>query len=92
MRTSPEQDTANASSIASTLQQLSISFGVATAGLTTALFVPTSGDGHAGMIHGIHKALIGLGVLTILSTLVFSSLKAGDGADVSQHEAPHLGG
>ena len=36
-----EHDTSNASSIASTMQQMSISFGVATAGLTTAFFVPT---------------------------------------------------
>src|SRR5208282_3619748 len=35
-----EAQTSNASSIASTLQQMSISFGVATAGLATAFFVP----------------------------------------------------
>ena len=36
-----EQDTSEASSIASTMQQMSISFGVAAAGLATALFVPS---------------------------------------------------
>ena len=87
-----QQDTSPASSVASTMQQLSISFGVATAGLATALFVPSTGNSPAGMIHGIHTALIGLGILTVLSTLVFRNLKAGDGADVSQHKAPHLGG
>jgi len=86
------EETSQASSIASTMQQLSISFGVAAAGLTTALFVPTTGDSPAGMIHGVHRALIGLGILTIFSTLVFSSLRAGDGDDVSQHKGPHLGG
>src|SRR5215469_9488658 len=35
-----EPQTSNGSSLASTVQQLSISFGVATAGLTTAVFVP----------------------------------------------------
>jgi len=84
--------TSNASSIASTLQQMSVSFGVAAAGLTTALFVPATGSGATQMIHGIHEALIGLGILTILSTMVFTILKAGDGADVSLHKAPHLGG
>jgi hypothetical protein len=44
------------------------------------------------MIHGIHRALIGLGILTIVSTIVFRSLKAGDGDDVSQHKVVHLGG
>jgi hypothetical protein len=44
------------------------------------------------MIHGIHRALIGLGILTLVSTVVFRSLKAGDGADVSQHKVLHLGG
>ena len=31
------------------------------------------------MIHGIHDAFLVLGVLTILSTLVFRELKSGDG-------------
>ena len=35
-----DEQTSNASSIASTLQQMSISFGVATAGLATAFFIP----------------------------------------------------
>ena len=38
----PESQASNASSIASTLQQLSMSFGVAAAGLTTVFFVPTA--------------------------------------------------
>jgi EmrB/QacA subfamily drug resistance transporter len=87
-----EKETSNASSIASTLQQMSISFGVAAAGLTTALFVPGTGANPAEMIHGIHKALIALGVLTIVSTIVFRSLKSGDGDDVSQHRVLHPGG
>jgi len=79
-----EEQTSNASSIASTMQQMSISFGVAIASLTTALFVPSKGtSGAAEMIHGIHKGLIALGCLTIVSTLVFSGLKRGDGASVS---------
>jgi EmrB/QacA subfamily drug resistance transporter len=87
----PEQ-TSHASSIASTMQQMSISFGVAAAGLATAIFVPATGASPAQMTHGIHRALIGLGILTIASTIVFRGLKAGDGGDVSQHKALHLGG
>jgi hypothetical protein len=44
------------------------------------------------MIQGIHKALIALGILTISSTIVFRSLRSGDGDDVSQHKILHPGG
>jgi hypothetical protein len=44
------------------------------------------------MIHGIHKALLALGVLTVISAVVFRSLKQGDGATVSQQKVFHLGG
>jgi EmrB/QacA subfamily drug resistance transporter len=87
-----EKETSDASSIASTFQQMSISFGVAAAGLTTALFVPSTRSHPAEMVHGIHEALIALGILTIVSTIVFRSLKSGDGDDVSQHTALHPGG
>ena len=87
-----EDDTSGASSIASTMQQMSISFGVAAAGLATALFVPSTHSTPTEMIYGIHKALIALGLLTIASTVVFRSLKSGDGDDVSQHRVLHPGG
>jgi MFS family permease len=87
-----EDDTSGASSIASTMQQMSISFGVAAAGLATALFVPNTHSTPTEMIHGIHEALIALGILTIVSTVVFHSLKSGDGDDVSQHKVLHPGG
>jgi EmrB/QacA subfamily drug resistance transporter len=88
---SMEQESA-ASSIASTMQQMAISFGVATASLVTAFFVPdrhTSGT--AEFIHGIHRAFFVLGGMTILSTIVFSQLKRGDGDAVSQRKEIHAG-
>lgn len=84
-----EDETSSASSIASTTQQMSISFGVASAGLATAFFVPRDHSNPAGMIHGVHEALVVLGVFTILSTLVFSRLKSGDGQNVSRQKAVH---
>jgi EmrB/QacA subfamily drug resistance transporter len=87
-----EKDASSASSIASTAQQMSTSFGVAAAGLTTALFVPGTHSVPSEMIHGIHKALIALGILTIVSTIVFRSLRSGDGDDVSLHKGAHPGG
>jgi EmrB/QacA subfamily drug resistance transporter len=87
-----EDKTSSASSIASTVQQMSISFGVAAAGLTTAFFVPDRLHSNAGeMIHGLHEALLVLGGFTILSTVVFFKLKSGDGGNVSHHKDLHLG-
>ena len=86
-----EEQTSGASSIASTVQQMSISFGVATAGLATAFFVPQVHTNPGEMIHGIHKALVVLGGFTILSTIVFSRLKSGDGSSVSQQKEVHGG-
>jgi EmrB/QacA subfamily drug resistance transporter len=84
-----EKDASSASSIASTMQQMSISFGVAAAGLTTALFVPSTHSDPSEMIQGIHKALIAFGTLTIISTVVFRRLRSGDGDDVSLHKVLH---
>jgi len=81
-----EADTSMASTIASTLQQMSISFGVAAASLATSLFIPDRFHTDAGeMVHGIHEALLVLGGLTVLSTLVFWGLRSDDGDNVSQH-------
>ena len=82
-----EEQTSNASSIASTMQQMSISFGVASAGLATAFFIPARV--HADrekLIHGIHQALLVPGGFTILSTIIFRKLKSGDGSSVSQQK------
>jgi len=77
---------ANASTIASTAQQLSISFGVATASLITALFVPDRfHTAVPDMIRGIHGGLLVLGAATILSSIVFHSLRRDDGDAVSLH-------
>jgi EmrB/QacA subfamily drug resistance transporter len=85
-----EKDASSASSIASTAQQMSISFGVAVAGLATAFFIPSTHSNPIEMIHGIHKALVALGILTISSTTVFWGLKNGDGDDMSLHQQVHL--
>jgi len=44
------------------------------------------------MIHGLHKALVALGILTLISTIVFRSLKPGDGDAVSHQKVFHPGG
>jgi EmrB/QacA subfamily drug resistance transporter len=85
-----EEQTSSASTIASTMQQMSISFGVAAASLATALFVPDRfHTTPAEMIQGIHRAFLVLGGLTVLSTIVFQELKSDDGAAVSLHKVEH---
>jgi MFS family permease len=87
-----EADTSAASTIASTMQQMSISFGVAVAGLATVFFLPDpTRQTPAAMIHGIHAAFLVLGAFTILSTIVFRELKADDGQAVSKQKALEIG-
>jgi EmrB/QacA subfamily drug resistance transporter len=77
-------DTSSASTISSTGQQLSISFGVAFASLVTAIFIPDRFHSTpTQMIHGIHQGFGVLGTLTMLSAIVFLRLRAGDGVAVS---------
>jgi hypothetical protein len=83
-----EEQTSAGSSIASTMQQMSISFGVASASLATALFVPDRlHTTPAEMIHGIHSAFFVLGALTVSSTIVFRELKVTDGEATSLHKS-----
>ena len=87
-----DQQASSASSIASTMQQMAISFGVATASLVTAFFLPDRYRSNPQQfIHGIHHAFLVLGGMTILSTIVFSELKKGDGDAVSQGKELHAG-
>jgi EmrB/QacA subfamily drug resistance transporter len=82
-----EEQASSASSIASTMQQMSISFGVASAALVIAFFIPDRLHSDAPeMIHGIHHAFLVLGGVTILSTIIFSELKSTDGETTSQHK------
>jgi MFS family permease len=83
-----EHETSGASTIASTVQQLAVSFGVATASLAAALFIPDRLRATPQqLLHGIHLALLGLATLTIVSTWVFARLRADDGAAVSRHKS-----
>ncbi len=81
----PDRDASMGSSIASTLQQMSMSFGVAVASLTTAVFIQERFRSNpTELISGIHKAFLALGILTIISTLSFRKLQPSDGANMSR--------
>ncbi len=76
--------TSMASTIVSTVQQMSLSFGVAAASLVTVLFIPDRyHTSPMQMISGLHKAFLTLGGLTVLSAFVFIELKNDDGDDMS---------
>jgi fucose permease len=82
-----DEQASSGSTIASTMQQMSISFGVATASLATAFFIPDRFHTEPGeMIQGIHRAFLCLGGLTVISALVFRELKSDDGSAVSQRK------
>jgi hypothetical protein len=83
-----EEQASSASTIASTMQQMAISFGIATASLATAFFIPDHFHTSAPeMIQGIHKAFLALSGLTVLSSFVFRELKINDGSNVSLHKS-----
>ena len=78
-------DSSMASTIASSLQQMSLSFGLAGATLIAGWYL---GDlpqtDQIAVIGALHHAFITLGVLTALSSLSFWTLQAQDGENVSR--------
>jgi EmrB/QacA subfamily drug resistance transporter len=87
-----EEETSAASSMFGTMQQMALSFGVAIAGLATAFFLPERAYTNPILfMHGIHKAFLCLGALTIISTLIFRSLRSDDGSLVSRQKVLHTG-
>jgi EmrB/QacA subfamily drug resistance transporter len=82
------EQASGASTIASTVQQLAVSFGVAAASLAAAFFIPDHPRAAPPeMVHGVHLALRVLGALTLVTTLVFTQLRAEDGAAMSSHKS-----
>jgi fucose permease len=81
-----DKDTSMGSTIGSTVQQMASSFAVAVASLITGLFITDHlHTSSSAMVSSIHKALITLGIWTLLSTLSFTRLGVRDGANVSGH-------
>lgn len=81
-------DTAMASTMASTLQQMSISFGLAFGSLITAYFLeglPQSD--RLAVTSSLHHAFIALSVLTVVSSAAFWTLRPQDGESVSKGRA-----
>jgi hypothetical protein len=82
-----DRDASMAGSIASTAQQLSLSFGVAVGSLTAAYFLGhVDQTNSAQTIPALHKAFFALGTITIVSSLLFTRLHAHDGNNVSHRD------
>jgi len=74
----------DASTAASTAQQLSISIGVACASLVTGWFLGSiDHSDSAQLIPALHHAFLTLGIVTIFSALTFLGLRPTDGDNVS---------
>ncbi|MBU2640948.1 MAG: DHA2 family efflux MFS transporter permease subunit [Gammaproteobacteria bacterium] len=78
-------DSSMASTISSSMQQMSMSFGLACGSLVAGWYL---GDlpqtDHAAVTTALHYAFLTLGGLTALSSLSFWSLRPGDGESVSR--------
>lgn len=82
-------DSSMASTIASSLQQLSMSFGLACGSLVTAWYLGDFPQTDRGALMGaLHHAFLTLGALTVVSSLSFWTLRAKDGESVSRGSAP----
>lgn len=80
-------DTSMVATIVSTLQQLSVSFGVVVGGLIAALTISDRASApREAIASGLHNGLVGLGVFTVVSTFAFAQLHSTDGIQVSKYK------
>lgn len=83
-----DRQASKASSIASTAQQLSLSFGVAFGSLVVGWFLGHVDQRDAAQaVPALHKAFFALGGVTVLSSLTFWGLKPDDGNNVSNRRS-----
>jgi EmrB/QacA subfamily drug resistance transporter len=89
-----DPDASKASSIASTGQQLSLSFGVAFASLVAGWFLRGLDQTNpAEVIPALHHAFITMGILTMISSVTYWWLHGDDGNNVSnRHQRPDPAG
>lgn len=80
-----QRDSSMASTIASSMQQLSMSFGLACATLIAGWYLgDLSQSDREAVTHALHSALLTLGGMTMLSSLSFWALRADDGQEVTR--------
>jgi EmrB/QacA subfamily drug resistance transporter len=80
-----QKDSSMASTIASSFQQLSMSFGLASGSLVTGWFLGRVPQTNQLMVtSALHHAFLALAVTTMLSSLVFWRLRRSDGESISR--------
>jgi EmrB/QacA subfamily drug resistance transporter len=80
-----QPDSSMASTISSSFQQLSMSFGLAAGTLVAGYFLGDVPQTNQGMVtSALHSAFVALSVVTILSSLAFWTLKRNDGESISK--------
>ena len=83
-----QADASMASTIASTLQQMSLSFGLATASLITIFYLANLPQSdHVAVTNALHHGFLTLSVITLTSSLSFWALRKNDGESVSKGAA-----
>ena len=86
-----DRHASKASSIASTAQQLSLSFGVAFGSLVAAWFLGHVNQTDAAQtVPALHKAFLALGSVTVISSFTFWGLHTDDGNNVSNRASRPL--
>jgi MFS family permease len=82
-------DSSMASTLASSLQQMSMSFGLACGSLVTGWYLGGLPESNRLAVTGaLHHTFLTLGVMTVLSSLSFWTLTATDGESVSKGSIP----
>jgi len=86
-------DSSMATSIASTMQQLSLSFGLACGSLLAGWFLGGVPQTDALAVQtALHRTFLVVGAVTMLSSLSFWTLRPGDGDNVSRGKGPAASG
>ncbi len=82
------RDSSMASTISSSFQQLSMSFGLAAGSLVTAWFLGDVPQTDGAMVtRALHHAFLALAAMTALSSIVFARLRREDGESISRGRA-----
>jgi EmrB/QacA subfamily drug resistance transporter len=83
-----QRDSSMASTISSSFQQLSMSFGLAAGSLVTAWFLGRVPQTDRAMVtSALHHAFVALAVVTLISSLIFWRLRRNDGESISRGRA-----
>jgi len=82
------RDSSQASTLSSSFQQLSMSFGLATGSIVTAWFLGRVSQTNQVLVtNAIHHAFLTLAIVTVISAILFARLRRQDGESISKGKA-----